>query len=145
MANTLKLSYHPYKLKMKHTFTVSSYSRNETPVVLTVIEYDGKVGYGEASLPQYLGETQESVMGFLSKIDFRKFQNPLDGQNILNYVDNIEDGNNAAKASVDIALHDLIGKLLNIPLFEYFGLTIIIENDFFTIIQNSSNTKNIIL
>jgi L-alanine-DL-glutamate epimerase-like enolase superfamily enzyme len=122
MANTLKLSYHPYTLKMKHTFTVSSYSRNETPVVLTEIEYDGKVGYGEASLPQYLGETQESVMGFLSKIDFRIFEDPLDTEEILNYVDNIEDGNNAAKASVDIALHDLIGKLLGMPLYKYFGL-----------------------
>ncbi len=123
MAMTLKLSYNPYTLKLKHTFTVSSYSRNETPVVLTEIEYDGKVGYGEASLPQYLDETQESVMNFLSKIDFKKFDDPLDSENILIYVDNIEDGNNAAKASVDIALHDLIGKLLSIPIFKYFGLT----------------------
>ena len=122
MAKTLKLNYYPYTLKLKHTFTVSSFARNETPVVLTEIEYDGKVGYGEASLPQYLGETQVSVMDFLSKIDFIKFKNPLDRENILNYVDNIEDGNNAAKASVDIALHDLIGKLLKTPLYKYFGL-----------------------
>lgn len=122
MAKTLNLSYHPYSLKLKHTFTVSSFSRNQTPVVLTVIEYNGKVGYGEASLPPYLGETQESVIEFLSKIDFGKFEDPLDIENILDYLDNIADGNNAAKASVDIALHDLIGKLLGIPLFKYFGL-----------------------
>jgi len=123
MSKTLKITYKPYTLKLKHTFTVSSFSRNETPIVLTEIEYDGKVGYGEASLPQYLGETQESVMDFLSKIDFSQFEDPLDSENILNYIDNIKDGNNAAKASVDIALHDLIGKLLEIPLFKYFGLT----------------------
>jgi len=123
MAKTLKLSYRPYKLKLKHTFAVSSFSRNETPVVLTEIEHNGEVGYGEASLPQYLGETQESVMEFLSKIDFRNFEDPLDSGNILNYVDNIAKGNNAAKASVDIALHDLIGKLLGMPLCKYFGLT----------------------
>jgi len=115
MPKNLKLTYKPYTLKLKNTFTVSSFSRNETPVILTEIEYNGKVGYGEASLPQYLGETQESVMGFLSKIDFRIFEEPLDSEKILIYVDNIEDGNNAAKASVDIALHDLIGKLLGIP------------------------------
>jgi L-alanine-DL-glutamate epimerase-like enolase superfamily enzyme len=123
VAKILNLSFQPYTLKLKHTFSVSSFSRNETPVVLTEIEYEGKVGYGEASLPQYLGETQESVMNFLSKIDFSQFEDPLDRENILYYVDNIEDGNNAAKASVDIALHDLIGKLLNIPLFKYLGLT----------------------
>ena len=121
MAKTIKFNYHPYTLKLKHTFTVSSYSRNETPVVLTEIEYNGKVGYGETSLPQYLGETQESVMGFLSKIDFRQFEDTLDIEKVLNYIDNIKDGNNAAKASVDIALHDLVGKLLKIPLFKYFG------------------------
>lgn len=122
MSKTLKITYKPYTLKLRHTFTVSSFSRNETPVVLTEIEYNGKVGYGEASLPQYLGETQESLMDFLSKIDFKQFEDPLDSENILNYIDDIEDGNNAAKASVDIALHDLIGKLLEIPLFKYFGL-----------------------
>ena len=122
MADKIKLTYKPFTLELKHTFTVSSYSRNETPVVLTEIEYNGKVGYGEASLPQYLGETQESAMDFLSKIDFKEFEDPLDIENILNYVDNIEDGNNAAKASVDIALHDLIGKLLGMPLYKYFGL-----------------------
>ena len=124
MADKIKLTYKPYTLKLKHTFTVSSYSRNDTPAVLTEIEYDGHVGYGEASLPQYLGETQDSVIEFLSKVDLRNFENPLDTENILNYVDDIEAGNNAAKASVDIALHDLIGKLLNVPLFKYFGLSI---------------------
>jgi len=122
MADKINLTYKPHTLKLKHTFTVSSFSRNETPVVLTELVYKGKVGYGEASLPQYLGETQESVSEFLSKIDFGKFDDPLDSENILNYVDNIEDGNNAAKASVDIALHDLIGKLLETPLYKYFGL-----------------------
>ncbi|MCH7771581.1 MAG: dipeptide epimerase [Bacteroidetes bacterium] len=46
-----------------------------------------------------------------------------DGYIKINYINNIEDGNNAAKASIDIALHDLVGKLLKIPLFKYFGLT----------------------
>jgi len=123
MADKIKLTYKPYTLKLKHTFTVSSYSRNETPVVLTEMYYEGKVGYGEASLPQYLGETQESVMGFLSKINFSQFEDTLDIEKVLNYINDIEDGNNAAKASLDIALHDLIGKLLKIPLFKYFGLT----------------------
>lgn len=122
MNEALKLTYNPYTLELKHTFTVASHSRKETPIVLTEITYGGEVGYGEASLPQYLGETQESVIKFLSKVDLSKFNDPMDIESILNYVDSIEEWNNAAKASVDIALHDLVGKLLGIPLYKYFGI-----------------------
>jgi L-alanine-DL-glutamate epimerase-like enolase superfamily enzyme len=118
----LKLTFKSYTLELKHTFTVASHSRKKTPIVLTEIEYGDEVGYGEASLPQYVDETQESVIKFLLKVDLSTFNDPMDIERILNYVDSIEEGNNAAKASVDIALHDLCGKLLGIPLYKYFGL-----------------------
>ncbi|RLD79080.1 MAG: dipeptide epimerase, partial [Bacteroidetes bacterium] len=51
----MKLTFRTYELQLTHTFTVASYSRNTTPVVLTEIEYDGIIGYGEASMPPYLG------------------------------------------------------------------------------------------
>ncbi|NDW17674.1 dipeptide epimerase [Dysgonomonas sp. 216] len=118
----LKLSFEPYNLQLKHPFIIANYSRTTTPIVLTRLEYDGLVGYGEASLPQYLGETQESVMRFLRKIDFSRFANPLQIEEILNYVDKIEKGNTAAKASVDIALHDLTGKMIDKPWHSIWGL-----------------------
>ncbi len=40
---------------------------------------------------------------------------------ILEYVDLIEEKNTAAKASIDIALHDLVGKLLHKPLYKLWG------------------------
>jgi len=64
----MKLSWTPYDLELNHTFTISGFSRKTTPVVLTRIEYDGLEGYGEASLPPYLGESQASVIEFLKKI-----------------------------------------------------------------------------
>ena len=45
------LRFQPYTLEMKHVFTVAAFSRNTTPVVLIELEYDGVVGYGEASMP----------------------------------------------------------------------------------------------
>ena len=57
----MKLSFEPYELKLRHTFTVASYSRTTTPDVQVKIEYDGFTGYGEASMPPYLGQTVESV------------------------------------------------------------------------------------
>jgi L-alanine-DL-glutamate epimerase-like enolase superfamily enzyme len=117
----MKLNFKPYTLELKHTFTISTNSRTSTPVVLTQIEHDGIVGYGEASMPPYLGESHETVEKFLSKIDLEQFKDPFQIDDILNYVDSIEYKNTAAKASVDIALHDLVGKLLQQPWYKIWG------------------------
>ncbi len=118
----MKLTFKPYPLEMQHTFTVAEYSRNSTPDVLTQIEYDGVVGYGEASMPPYLGESIATATKFLSKVNLEQFSDPFLIDDILTYVDAIAVGNPAAKASVDIALHDLLGKLVNQPLYKLWGL-----------------------
>jgi L-Ala-D/L-Glu epimerase len=118
----MKLSFFPYTLNLKHTFRVSSFSRTTTPVVITEICHGKFTGYGEASMPPYLGESQESVTNFLSKIDVSNFSDPFHLEDILNYVDQIEEGNNAAKAAFDIALHDLYGKIIGEPLYKIWGL-----------------------
>ena len=118
----MKLSWTPYDLELKHTFTISGFSRNTTPVVLTRIEYDGLEGYGEASLPPYLGESQASVIEFLKKIDLSGFTDPTHLEEIMAYVDGIAIHNSAAKAAVDIALHDLAGKMIGAPWYRMYGL-----------------------
>lgn len=118
---TMKLSFRPYTLSLRHAFTLSSTSRTTTPAVLTQIEYDGLVGYGEASMPPYLGESEETVLAFLKKVDLSRFKDPFYLEEIMTYVDGLEAGNTAAKASVDIALHDLMGKILGQPLHRLWG------------------------
>ena len=118
----MRLEFYPYTIELKHTFTVSSNSRNTTPIILTEIEHEGIIGYGEASMPPYLGESHESVMKFLSMIDLTKYNNPFELETIINEVDKIAPNNNAAKTSIDIALHDLVGKLLNQTWFNIWGL-----------------------
>ncbi|RLD51948.1 MAG: dipeptide epimerase [Bacteroidetes bacterium] len=118
----LKLTFRTYELQLKHTFTVAEYSRDTTPVVLTELEYDGIIGYGEASMPPYLGESHKSVTSFLSKVNLSQFNDPFRIDDILTYVDSVDKKNRAAKASVDIALHDLIGKIVNQPLYKLWGL-----------------------
>ncbi|MGE5401437.1 MAG: dipeptide epimerase [Ignavibacteriales bacterium] len=117
----LKLKFRPYTLELRHVFTIATSSRSTTPVMLTEIEYDGVVGYGEASMPPYLGESHETVGAFLSKVDLSRYDNPFDLENILADIDAIAPGNPAAKASVDIALHDLVGKLMNQPWYNIWG------------------------
>lgn len=118
----LKLSYRPYELQLRHVFTVATNSRTTTPVVLTSIDYEGVTGFGEASMPPYLGESHESVLNFLSKVDLEQFTDPFLMEDILAYVEGVMPGNYAAKASIDIALHDLTGKLLGQPWFRLWGL-----------------------
>lgn len=118
----MKLSFIPYPLTLKHKFGVSGHMRTNTPDVLVRIEYDGLSGYGEASMPPYLGESTESVCTFLQKVNLGQFNDPLILEDILDYVDNTADGNCAAKAAIDIALHDLAGKILGIPCYKLFGL-----------------------
>lgn len=114
--------FRPYTLEMKHVFTVAEMSRSTTPVMLTELEFDGVVGYGEASMPPYLGESHKTATEFLSKLDFSKYDDPFQMEKILADVDALAPGNPAAKAAVDIALHDLVGKLLKQPWYRLWGL-----------------------
>lgn len=118
----MKLRFYPYTLELKHVFTVATASRKTTPVMMTEIEFDGLVGYGEASMPPYLGESHQTATEFLSKVDLSQFGDPFKMEEILAYVDSIAPGNPAAKASIDIALHDLVGKLIGQPWYKIWGL-----------------------
>lgn len=123
ISGRLNLSYFPYELKLKHSFNLAKYSRTTTPDVQVQIEYDGIIGYGEASMPPYLGESVDSVMKFLSSLDLSQFSDPFRIEEILEYMDSVSPGNRAAKASVDIALHDLVGKIMGQPWYKIWGLS----------------------
>ena len=118
----LNLSFFPYELKLRHAFNLAKYSRTTTPDVQVRLEYDGIVGYGEASMPPYLGESVDSVTKFLSQLDLSQFSDPFRIEEIHEYMDSVAPNNRAAKASVDIALHDLLGKIMGQPWYKIWGL-----------------------
>jgi L-alanine-DL-glutamate epimerase-like enolase superfamily enzyme len=122
VSGRMKLRYMPYELRFRHVFAVAAGARSSTPVVLTAIDYEGYTGYGEASMPPYLGESAESVVAFLKKVDLSVFADPLKIEEIVDYLERLSSGNYAAKASVDMALHDLAGKLIGKPWFRIWGL-----------------------
>lgn len=120
--NGLSMRFFPYELKLKHAFNLAKYSRTTTPDVQVEIGIDGITGYGEASMPPYLGESVASVTGFLSRLDLGQFKDPFRIEEIHEYMDSVAPGNNAAKAAVDIALHDLTGKIMGQPWYKIWGL-----------------------
>lgn len=123
----MELSFFTYELRLRHVFTVASFSRSTTPDVQVELRYDGFTGYGEASMPPYLRHelgTAESALRFLSRVRqlLADCPDPFQLEEILARVDALGPGDAAAKAAVDIALHDLVGKLLGAPWFRIWGL-----------------------
>lgn len=117
-AEGVELRAYPYELKLRHAFNLATMSRTSTPGVQVELRLDsiegrsGVTGYGEASMPPYLGESVESVMTFLSRVEPARLSNPFAMERIHAYLDSLSAGDCAAKAAIDIALHDAAGKLL---------------------------------
>ena len=73
-------------------------------------------------MPPYLGQNTETVCRFLQKVDMEQFRDPFRLEEILAYIDSLSPGDSAAKAAIDIALHDLVGKLIGQPWWRLWGL-----------------------
>ncbi len=126
MITTIKFS--PYELKLRHPFKIATYTRNFTPIMLVTVNHNGFIGYGEASMPQYLGETTETSAAFLKKVFESGILNRLEItaetnniNSILEETDHLESKHTPAKAALDIALHDLVGKIQQKPVWKIVG------------------------
>jgi L-alanine-DL-glutamate epimerase-like enolase superfamily enzyme len=117
----MQLTYQPFELLLKHPFTIAKFSRTSTPLMLVQVAHEGYIGYGEASMVPYMGESHQTAADFLSKVDAGQFKYPFDFAAIINYLDSIAPGNPAVKAAIDIALHDLDGKLKGQPCWKLLG------------------------
>ncbi len=120
----MKLRHTPYTLELRHAFGIASNTRTSTPATLVEFEHDGVVGYGEAAMPPYLGESQATAAAFLAHADtfLATLRDPFQLEEILPVLDALAPGNTAAKAAVDIALHDWIGKKFGAPWHRIWGL-----------------------
>ncbi|HMT28261.1 MAG TPA: dipeptide epimerase [Bacteroidia bacterium] len=109
-------------LEFKTPFKIAHGTRNGTDLVFLEIVQNGIVAHGEASLPPYLPETTETVQTFIGA--FFK-QHSLDLTNISNSLQqlhNFQPGNFAAKACVDIALHNWFAKKDGVEVWQLLGL-----------------------
>jgi len=115
----MKLSLFPYQLEFKYPFRIAHGIRTHTDVVYVKLEHEGFICWGEASLPPYLKETQQSVITFL-----QNFEKAVSSNNINDWIEKLksEKNNMPAKAALDMTLWQLraqlenksIGQLLNI-------------------------------
>lgn len=117
----MKISCRPFELDLKHPFSISKFTRTSTPLMLIKIQYEDVVGYGEASMVPYMGESYETAQAFLNQVDLSQFHHPFIFEEIITYLDSIAPGQPAIKAAIDIALNDINGKILNKPCYEIYS------------------------
>lgn len=94
-----------------------------TPILIKAESDDGRTGWGEAPVsPQVTGETPDSSLSVLGKLTPNLLGlDPRDREKIHSRMKESIKGNNASKAGIDIAVHDLLGKVWNVPLWKLFG------------------------
>lgn len=118
----MKLTARRYDLVLRHPFTIARGTSSVDPVMLVEVEHDGIVGLGEAAPSGRYGESIDTVERYLATLDLSRWDDPFMLEEILAAVDAHAPGNPAAKAAVDLALHDWVGKKLGIPLHRLWGL-----------------------
>jgi L-alanine-DL-glutamate epimerase-like enolase superfamily enzyme len=114
----MHLQYEAITLTLKSPFRIAHGTSLARHNVLVRIN-DGKYeGLGEAAPVQQHHESQASVLAYLAKLP----PLPDDPFVLEETLSGLPPGSQAAKAAIDIALHDLIGRKLRVPLYRLWGL-----------------------
>jgi L-alanine-DL-glutamate epimerase-like enolase superfamily enzyme len=113
----VKLSARKATLRLAETFTISRGSEDEAEVVQVEITHDASHGYGEAAPIERYDESAASALAWLENVELGDDPFALDA-----IFDGLPPGEQAARAAVDAALHDLQGKLTGLPVHRLLGL-----------------------
>jgi len=94
-------------------------------VIVKIYTNKGYIGFGEACAwePEFYGETLESVCSTIEKYIAPKIigEDPGNISKILSIVYASIAKATCAKEGIDLALHDLLGKILNVPVYVLLG------------------------
>ena len=109
------------RLHLAETFVISRESTDYADVVHVAVTHDGVTGHGEAAPVGRYDESAESALRFVDQHGGLVGDDPFALEDVGERLGSIA-GEQAAKAALDAALHDLQGKLLGIPTFRLLGL-----------------------
>jgi L-alanine-DL-glutamate epimerase-like enolase superfamily enzyme len=118
----LHIDAKPVDLKLTTPFRISRGVQAISSNVIVQINANDYTGYGEASPSEYYGESVETVLACISMFAGNLGDDPFLIEDILERLDEIIRLHPSAKAAVDMALYDLIGKMLGVPLYKLLGL-----------------------
>ncbi len=118
----MQIFFSRYSLAFRHPFQLSTGTRTGTPSVFVKLSHNGIDGFGEATLPPYLPETQESVTSFIESFRNKFLFDENSIEKNLIQLHSHQQENYFAKAAVDIALHDWHSKSQNISVHSFLNI-----------------------
>jgi len=121
----IKVEAVPFDIQLTEPFRIAFETITSTMGVLVKIYTDENiVGIGEGvPTAMITGETQEGALHTVNKYltPILVGKDPFEIGKLVAQMDRVIVGNSSAKAAVDIALHDILGKAINKPLYNLLG------------------------
>lgn len=119
---SLPMDVRVIELPLRHAWTISRGTSTSKRNVIVELRHGDVVGRGEAAPNVRYGESADTVTEALQKLAPALEGDPWHFRVLSQRVEEALPGNHAAKAALDIALYDLAGKRLGVPLYRMFGL-----------------------
>jgi L-alanine-DL-glutamate epimerase-like enolase superfamily enzyme len=120
----MDIRLHAYDLPLRHTFTISRESIASQPTLVVELSQDGVRGYGEATSNKYYGFTIERMARDLAAINPQLAATRLDDPGALwSACQPALKDDPFALCALDLAAHDLWGKLRGQPTWKLWGLS----------------------
>lgn len=110
----MNLTWEPYTLNLRGAWRIAHGVSTQRHNVFVRIDD----GWGEAAGVPHHGESQAGIMAYLEKVSAAGLD-PFDMEACLS---GLPAGSAAARAAIDLALHDALGKRLGQPLYRLLGL-----------------------
>jgi L-alanine-DL-glutamate epimerase-like enolase superfamily enzyme len=117
----LRLERKRIDLALKRAWTTAHGTSATRRNVLVRLSHDGIEGLGEAAPSPRYGEDWKTVLDALDLLAPRLGDDSSRFEEIIGRLEDLLPGNRAAKAAIDIALHDWIGRQRGVPLHRLFG------------------------
>jgi len=118
---TIRFDRTTIELRLRHPWTIARGTSASKTNVLTRLRHLDFEGLGEAAPNSRYGEDASSVLRALETFAPLVQEDPARLDDMLDRIDAASRGHHAAKASIDIALHDWAGRLQGEPLWRRFG------------------------
>lgn len=119
----MKLDVKPFDLTLTTPFRIARHVQHTAANVLVQITHEGVTGIGEAAPSEHYGEYRGTVLAVLSLLESELGNDPFALEDIFQRINHVIRLNPSAKAAIDMALYDLIGKLLKVPVYRLLGLS----------------------